>query len=181
MSFSPYAIFTVNPLHLEQCAKRDVRAFCPREGPGTHGNIFLVLVISFPFLDNPSLQPYWDEDTNIRYLEEPIFLPSVTAAKTWTPPGTNASAAHGNDHRSLTIIRQTERQVSGLSVTGHIWSHCVEKKKPTQPLLFIHTGSASELLNPRSTASSGSSKNKPIHRLICVANNPGPQGKDQSL
>lgn len=97
-----------------------MRASHPRESPGTHGNIFLVLVISFLFLDNPSLQPYRDEYTNIRYLEEPTFLPSVTAAKTWSPPGTNASAAHGNDHRSLTILRQTEQQVSGLSVTGHI-------------------------------------------------------------
>lgn len=41
-----------------------------------------------------------------------------------------------------------------------------KKKKPTQPLLLIHTGSAS-VLNSRSTAASGSSKNEPIPRLIC--------------
>lgn len=68
--------------------------------------------------------------------------------------------------------------MSGLSVTGYMWSCCVVKqrllpllfifkrKNPTQPLFLIHTGSAS-VLNSRSTAASGSSKNEPIPRLIC--------------
>lgn len=45
MSFPPFAIFTVNPLHPRAVWEgKDARASRPRKGPGTHGNIFLVLV-----------------------------------------------------------------------------------------------------------------------------------------